>query len=91
MRHGHIMPIHRIAGRHRLCRRVEMGHNLMPIKIKIDPLLRAAPLATAQNIPIKGAGGREIVNRKSKMKRTHRRSLARWARETKIENKAIRL
>ena len=45
-----------------------MGHNLMPIKVKVDPLIRTSPFATAQNVAIKGAGCRKIMHRKGKVK-----------------------
>lgn len=85
MRHGHIMSIDRIGRSHRARIGVEMRHDLMAIKIKIDPMLRTAPLATAQHTPVKGAGGIKIMNGKGKVKRAHGAFLPRVPVQTNIE------
>jgi len=69
MRHWHIFAIDRIslALRHRLGR--EVRDDLMPVQIEVDPMLGTATLGAAQQISIESAGGRDIVDGESEVKR----------------------
>ena len=69
MRHRHSMAIDRIVYRMRVHIGVEMRDKLVAIEVKIDPVIRRAPFAAAQNIAVKGACRRKIMHRKGEVKR----------------------
>jgi hypothetical protein len=46
-----------------------MRDDLVPVEVEIDPPGRAPPLRTAEQLAVKPARGREIVDRKGEMKR----------------------
>jgi hypothetical protein len=75
------MAVNRVG---RICRAnagVQMGNDLMAIKIKVDPMRRAAPLATAQYAAVKGAGFVKVMNGEGKMKGTHKNRLRQMRRQ----------
>ena len=48
-----------------------MGNDLVAIKVEVDPLIRTPSLFTAEQAPIKGTRGSEIMDRKREMERPH--------------------
>jgi hypothetical protein len=46
-----------------------MGHDLVPIEVKVNPLVRATAFRAAQKLPIKPARLGKVVDRKRQMKR----------------------
>ncbi len=44
-----------------------MGDDLVAVKIEVDPFFRTATLRTAEQAPVKGARGFDVVDRKSEM------------------------
>jgi hypothetical protein len=47
----------------------QMGHDLVTIEIEVNPFIRTATLRTAEYFAVKRAGGVQIVNGESKVKR----------------------
>ena len=47
----------------------QMRDDLMPVKIKVDPSLRASALFTAENAAIELAGGVKVIYRKGEVKK----------------------
>jgi hypothetical protein len=51
--------------------RREVGDNLVPVEIEIDPVGRRTAFGTAEQFAVKRAGGWNIVYWKREMKRRH--------------------
>jgi hypothetical protein len=51
--------------------RREMGDDLVPVKVKIDPFGARPAFRTAQKLPVKTARGGKVMDRKGKMKGMH--------------------
>jgi len=49
--------------------RCKVGHDLVPVEIEVHPVGGAAAFRTAEQIAIKLTGGRDVMDRKSEMKR----------------------
>jgi hypothetical protein len=45
-----------------------VGHDLVAIEIKVDPLWRTAALGTAQGLTIEGSGLGQVINREGQVK-----------------------
>jgi hypothetical protein len=63
----HVVAINIASFRHRAFLGREVGHNLMTIKIEIDPMIGRTPFFTPQQVKIELAGSGEIVGGKSEM------------------------
>src|SRR5690625_4120938 len=68
MPHGHLLAIYQaVLGGLALFGR-QVRHNLVPMEIKINPLIAGAALGAAQELAIKGACGIQAVYGKGEMR-----------------------
>ena len=67
MRDRDVVAVDRIVVAPRLAMRIEMGDDLMPEKVEIDPLRRAPPFRAAEQAAVKGARRVEVVDGKGEM------------------------
>ncbi|GAA4722556.1 hypothetical protein GCM10023325_19920 [Sphingomonas lutea] len=67
MRDGHLIAVDRIGrpGAHRV--RCQMGDDLMPVEIEIDPMIGAPPFGAAEQAAVEAARGGKVIDRESEM------------------------
>jgi len=72
VRHRHIVAVDGVAVR-RCDRhaRIQMGDDLMAVKIEVDPGFAAAALRATEQLAIEGAGGCQVMDGKGEMKGAH--------------------
>ena len=70
MRHWNMFAIDLIAGFGARRIRIEVGDDLVTMKVEIDPLVRTSPFRATQQSAVKYARGAEVIDREGEMERT---------------------
>lgn len=75
MRYRHVMAVNRVLVQVlvrpflHLIQRLVVGNDLVPVKVEVNPRVRASAFSTSQQTTIETTRGIEIVHRKSEVKR----------------------